>query len=247
MQSTGQTSTHAVSFVPMQGSQMIYATRVSSRGSSGLAAEKYNSAACSALAAWPCWCARISRPQRPVWRPATWRRRRSTSALFAPAGAAPAPIARTCRRSTSSHRSCATLAWRCLAAPSARRLGTAGDDPVRRVRASGSYNRWKVARLYRRRRASGRPWPRWTRARRSPGRSSRRTRTGAATSRAGTLIIVLRDSVRTDADRDVASSRRSPTGSSSPRHCWRRCRSGSRSTSSTRASRPKPRRTCAAA
>src|SRR5436190_17242864 len=26
MQSTGQTSTHAVSFVPMQGSQMIYAT-----------------------------------------------------------------------------------------------------------------------------------------------------------------------------------------------------------------------------
>jgi hypothetical protein len=29
MQSTGHTSTHALSFVPMQGSQMIYATQVS--------------------------------------------------------------------------------------------------------------------------------------------------------------------------------------------------------------------------
>src|SRR2546422_11626385 len=28
MQSTGQTSTHAVSFVPMQGSQMMYATLI---------------------------------------------------------------------------------------------------------------------------------------------------------------------------------------------------------------------------
>src|SRR5688572_17032932 len=35
MQSTGQTSTQAVSFVPMHGSVMMYATRMSSKGSKG--------------------------------------------------------------------------------------------------------------------------------------------------------------------------------------------------------------------
>src|SRR5687767_15132143 len=44
MQSTGQTSTHALSLVPMHGSQMIYATRLSStRG-------KYNSALRTSMA-----------------------------------------------------------------------------------------------------------------------------------------------------------------------------------------------------
>src|SRR5918993_2031411 len=79
MQSTGQTSTHALSFVPMHGSQMIYATPVSSpRG-------KYNSAfrTSMATAALVMFVLSAAAGQRvPQWREAPEYLRQ-----FAPAGA----------------------------------------------------------------------------------------------------------------------------------------------------------------
>ena len=139
MQSTGHTSTQAASFVPMQGSQMIYATQVSWQPG------KYNSesqlrpvAAVLALVAAAC----VAVPAAPMWRDAP-----ELLALFAPLSARSA--AYTMRVTDAGLDS---VLRQLDGDPTLLRVPGAWEvhalAPVDAFGTGGPYDRWKVARLY---------------------------------------------------------------------------------------------------
>ena len=189
MQSTGQTSTHAVSFVPMHGSVMMYATLMSSKsGSQPNSITRALVATAVVLA-----CANLrSQIQFKSGEHALWREEPAYLDLFTP----------------KTHRS----AYRAYVSPGDLQatLRQLLDDPgvlhppgawapqamipYDAFGLSGSYNRWKVAGLYRSRRAQVAHGPRldqgqmesWTLIAPYPDVTLQRLEPG-------TLIIILRN------------------------------------------------------
>jgi hypothetical protein len=153
MQSTGQTSTHALSLVPMHGSQMIYATLgVLESGNPGLQPSSITRAvgtasiAMAVLVCTPVHSAAQTAPDRQQWREAPEYVR-----LLAPASYAAAYRAYVSPLEFDA-------ALRALAAdptvlhpPGAWTAETV--HPYDAFGLGGSYNRWKVAGLYKSRRA----------------------------------------------------------------------------------------------
>ena len=197
MQSTGQTSTQAVSFVPTHGSQMMYATLMSSKPKADSKPRSITRARAGLLLAAVLTCTDLrSAAQQPADGPSTvlragWREAAQYVELFAP------------REQRAAYRAYvspvgleATLAD-LLADPGVLQPPGAWTPqamiPYDAFGLSGSYNRWKVAGLYRSRRAQVAHGPRvdhgqvesWTLMAPYPDAALQRLEPG-------TLILVLR-------------------------------------------------------
>ena len=214
MQSTGQTSTQAVSFVPMHGSVMMYATLMSSKPTKGDALDVQPRSitrplgapvrkagttlailVATALAVWACTHLRVA-AQAPVAGPSTmpgtgWREAPEYVGLFAP------PPHRAAYRAYVSPAGIEATLTQLLTDPGVLRPPGAWTAqslvPYDAFGLSGSYNRWRVAGLYRSRRVQVVRGPRleqgqfesWTLIAPFPDEDLQRLEPG-------TLIIVLR-------------------------------------------------------
>jgi len=190
MQSTGQTSTQAVSFVPTHGSQMMYATLMSSKprpDSQPRSITRATAGILSVAAVVTCtdlpYAARVQL--------AGWREAPEYVELFAPS------TRRAAYRAYISPAGLEATLAQLLADPGVLQPPGAWIPqamiPYDAFGLSGSYNRWKVAGLYRSRRAQVAHGPRvdqghmesWTLVTPYPDRSLQRLEPG-------TLILVLR-------------------------------------------------------
>jgi hypothetical protein len=186
MQSTGHTSTQAVSFVPMHGSVMMYATRMSSKRSKDRSQPRSITRALAALAVLVCMDLRPAAQPQPSWRDAPEYVR-----LFLP------QTQRAAYRAYVSPLGLEATLQQLTADPAILRPPGAWTPqaviPYDAFGLSGSYNRWKVAGLYRSRRAQVARGPRvaqgqtesWTLISPYPDEALQRLESG-------TLIIVLR-------------------------------------------------------
>ena len=186
MQSTGQTSTQAVSFVPMHGSVMMYATRMSSKRSKDRSQPRSITRALAALAVLVCMDLRPAAQPQPSWRDAPEYVR-----LFLP------QTQRAAYRAYVSPLGLEATLQQLTADPAILRPPGAWTPqaviPYDAFGLSGSYNRWKVAGLYRSRRAQVARGARvaqgqtesWTLISPYPDEALQRLESG-------TLIIVLR-------------------------------------------------------
>lgn len=197
MQSTGQTSTQAVSFVPTHGSQMMYATLMPSKPKADWKPRSITRAGVGVLAVGALLaCTDLrSAAQAPAgpstWLRAGWREAPQYVELFAP------PARRAAYRAYVSPGGLEATLKELLADPGV--LQPPGAWTARAVipydafGLSGSYNRWKVAGLYRSRRAQIAHGPRvdqghvesWTLVAPYPDQALQRLEPG-------TLILVLR-------------------------------------------------------
>ena len=185
MQSTGQTSTQAVSFVPMHGSVMMYATQMSSKRSKDSSQSRSITRALAALAVLACT------DLRPAAQPAGWREAPEYVRLFAPQARRAAYRAYISPLGLEATLTQITPDPAVLHPPGA--WTPQAMIPYDAFGLSGSYNRWKVAGLYRSRRAQVAHGPRldqgetesWTLIAPYPDEALQRLEPG-------TLIIVLR-------------------------------------------------------
>ena len=194
MQSTGQTSTQALSFVPMHGSVMMYATQMSSKRSKGSSQPRSITRALAALAVLVCTdlrpAAQLSDGPSTALR-AGWREAPQYISLFVP------QTQRAAYRAYVSPLGVEATLKQLTADPAILRPPGAWTPqamiPYDAFGLSGSYNRWKVAGLYRSRRAQVARGPRvdqgqmesWTLISPYPDEALQRLESG-------TLIIVLR-------------------------------------------------------
>jgi hypothetical protein len=205
MQSTGQTSTQAVSFVPMHGSVMMYATQMSSKRSKDSSQPRSITRALAALAVLACTDLRpaaqtAAQPRTQLsdgpLTPSTalragWRDAPQYVRLFAP------EAKRAAYRAYVSPLGLEATLEQITADPAILHPPGAWTPqamiPYDAFGLSGSYNRWKVAGLYRSRRAQVARGPRvdqgqtesWTLIAPYPDEALQRLESG-------TLIIVLR-------------------------------------------------------
>lgn len=139
MQSTGQTSTHALSFVPMHGSQMIYATHVSRQNP--LTAQSISRSLVAALAA------AVSLSSGSAQSDAPWRDAPEYVALLAPAGHQDAYRAMVSPLAPDALLPILEIGLSLLKAPGAWAAHTAGAFEA--FGKAGAYDRTTMARLYR--------------------------------------------------------------------------------------------------